>query len=571
MGQASNMSSDFVFSVRNDLHLQYWKSMGAELIWTQDSQGICSSFYWQRAEELKLDPAQIVGTSIFEWLLSDNPEKLLGISERVLDRHLPEQVFYLFECQGQSLPLELTLTPILRADGEAQEILAIAHQLAAIDGALTQQPNLPRQPDPYQKVLTKIARNIRSTLDLVAIRQEAVVGLGKELEVSRCLLLSYNDELKSFKVEAEYRHADIHSVLGVQWRSPESPLLTQSLQSRAALTVDYLSKALGDSRSAFVVPTLYQNKVNGFICLQQCDNPRHWSEGEKELTQELAEQLGTAIGHATLYYELEKANQDATEASRLKSDFLASTTHELRTPLNGIIGFLKLILDDMADDREEELEFVEEAHKSAIHLLNLINDILDIAKIESGKVDLDLDAISLSEVLENVEKFARPQAATKNLTWEIIVPDTYDDILLYSNYQRTFQILLNLVSNALKFTNEGGVTISVELVFKEVHRHDQTFPGMAKIKVEDTGIGVALDMQEKLFKSFSQVTGGHTRKYGGTGLGLAISKKLVEAIGGKVSFYSMGEDLGSTVTFSMPLNQKPLLKKLLNEDPQVIA
>ncbi|NJN72647.1 MAG: GAF domain-containing protein [Limnothrix sp. RL_2_0] len=565
------MNSDLMSSSQNELHIQYWRSLGAELVWVQEQTGLCSSFYWQRSAEFGLSPQAIVGTSIFQWFLSDNPTKLQEVCERVLARHLPEQVFCLFECQGQALPLELNLSPIVTADGGAQQILAIAHQLAAIDGALTQQPNLPRQADPYQKVLTKIARNIRSTLDLVAIRQEAVTGLGKVLEVSRCLLLSYDDAKKMFKVEAEYRHTDVKSVLGVQWRSPESPLLTTALQSREALTVDFLAEALGDSKSAFVVPTLYQNKVNGFICLQQCDNTRDWSEGEQELTQELAEQLGTAIGHATLYHELEQANQAATEASRLKSDFLASTTHELRTPLNGIIGFLKLILDDMADDREEELEFVDEAHKSAIHLLNLINDILDIAKIESGKVEIDLDAVSLSEVLKNVENFARPQAESKNLTWDIIVPDTYDDILLYSNYQRTFQILLNLVSNALKFTNEGGVMISVELVFKQVQRHGQTFPGMAKIKVEDTGIGVALDMQDKLFKSFSQVTGGHTRKYGGTGLGLAISKKLVEAIGGTVSFYSMGEDLGSTVTFSMPLNQIPLLKKSLSDDPQVIA
>jgi signal transduction histidine kinase len=360
-------------------------------------------------------------------------------------------------------------------------------------------------------------------------------------------------------------------VLGVQWSVTDSPLLAQAVQSRQALDVDYLTDALGDSQSAFVVPTLYQNRVNGFICLQQCDSARHWSEGEQELTQELAEQLGTAIAHATLYHELEQANQAATEASRLKSDFLASTTHELRTPLNGIIGFLKLILDDMADDREEELEFVEEAHKSAIHLLNLIDDILDIAKIESGKVEVELDAVSLTELLTNLDNFARPQTQSKNLSWEIIAPDTYDDIILYANYQRTFQVLLNLVSNALKFTHKGGITLSVELVIKDVVRGGRTFPGMVKLKVEDTGIGVALDMQEKLFKSFSQVTGGHTRKYGGTGLGLAISKKLVEAIGGKISFYSMGEDLGSTVTFSVPLNQKPLLKNRPDEDPQVIT
>ncbi|WP_084176538.1 sensor histidine kinase [[Limnothrix rosea] IAM M-220] len=555
----------------NELHLQYWQALGAELIWLQDKQGICTGFFWRDATNFGLDSQEIVGAPILDWFQTEQQEKLKQVTDRVFERNLPEQVTCLFEVGDRPLPVEINLTPIFQPNGGVQQLIAIAHQLPTSDSSLTQQPSLPRQPDPYQKVLTSIARKIRSTLDLIAIRQEAVTGLGKALNVSRCLLLSYDEESHSFQVAAEYRHSDVISVLGVQWRSPDSPLLEHAVQSREAIDVDYLTDALGDSQSAFVVPTLYQNKVNGFICLQQCDNLRLWSEGEKELTQELAEQLGTAIAHATLYHELEQANQAATEASRLKSDFLASTTHELRTPLNGIIGFLKLILDDMADDREEELEFVGEAYKSAIHLLNLINDILDIAKIEAGKIEIDLDAVSLSEVLKNVDNFARPQAQNKNLEWNIVVPNTYDDIILYSNEQRTFQILLNLVGNAMKFTHEGGVTVSVELVLRDVHRNGRNFPGMVKIKVEDTGIGVALDKQDKLFQSFSQVTGGHTRKYSGTGLGLAISKKLVEAIGGKVSFYSMGENLGSTVTFSMPLNQKPLLKNDPTDDPQVIV
>lgn len=556
---------------RNELHLQYWQSLGAELIWLQDLEGICTGFFWRDAALFGLDSGKMLGQPIDEGFGKPQLDQFTQGVEQVFTRSVPAQVIDTFLIGDRPLSFQINLTPLPVAEGSTPQVLAIAQQLPVQDADTHILVQRPQPPDLFQKVLTRIARKIRSTLDLVVIRQEAVTGLGKALDVSRCLLLSYDETDTTFQVAAEYRHADSVSVLGVAWRSPESPLLEESLQTREPLEVDYLTAALGDSQSAFVVPTLYRKKVNGFICLQQCDQPRLWSQGERELTQELAEQLGTAIAHATLYHELEQANQASTEASRLKSDFLASTTHELRTPLNGIIGFLKLILDDMADDREEELEFIEEAHKSAIHLLSLINDILDIAKIESGKIEIDLDAVSLSEVLKNVDKFARPQAQQKQLNWDIIVPDTYDDIILYSNEQRTFQILLNLVSNAMKFTHEGGVTVSVELVLRDVERNGRSFPGMVKLKVEDTGIGVALDKQDKLFQSFSQVTGGHTRKYGGTGLGLAISKKLVEAIGGKISFYSMGENLGSTVTFSMPLNQKPLLKHNPTDDPQVIT
>ena len=129
---------------------------------------------------------------------------------------------------------------------------------------------------------------------------------------------------------------------------------------------------------------------------------------------------------------------------------------------------------------------------------------------------------------------------------------------MYGNYQRLLQIILNLTGNAIKFTNEGGIWISTEVIKKKVTFQNQQFPGMLKIRVADTGIGVSLDQQDKLFESFFQVDGDRTRKYGGTGLGLAISQKLVEAMGGTVNFYSMGEGLGSTVTFTVPLYQEPL-------------
>jgi signal transduction histidine kinase len=308
-----------------------------------------------------------------------------------------------------------------------------------------------------------------------------------------------------------------------------------------------------------VVSTCYQDEPNGLISLEQCDRSRQWSEAEIELVRELAEQVGTAIAHGTLYKELELASERAEEASRLKSEFLANTSHELRTPLNGMIGFLKLILEGMADDPEEQRDFIQEAHRLAIHLHNLINDILDIAKIEAGKMELELGQVRLRELMNDVEDFTLNLAQQKNLSLNIELPAARDEIILYGNYQRLLQVLLNLIGNAIKFTHEGGVTISAEVLKKKVTFKDHEFPGIVKIRVADTGIGVSLDKQDKLFQSFSQVDGSRTRSYGGTGLGLAISQRLVETMGGVVNFYSMGEGLGSTVTFTVPLYQEPMM------------
>jgi signal transduction histidine kinase len=333
-------------------------------------------------------------------------------------------------------------------------------------------------------------------------------------------------------------------------------------------------------QTRLAVATHYLEQSNGLIVLYQCDPDRVWTQAEIEFMQELADQVGTAIAHASLFSEsqtlatelqrvncdlrqkhreLEEARHQAEAASHLKSEFLANTSHELRTPLNGMIGFLKLILDGMAEDPEEQREFLEEAHRSAMHLLEIINDVLDIAKIEAGKMQIELSPVNLDEVLAQLENMTRTQVRQKFLSFEIQQPATHDEILLYGNYQRLLQVLLNLVGNAIKFTHEGGITISAEVIKKRVVVQNQELPGLVKIRVADTGIGVSLDKQDKLFQSFSQVDGSLTRQYGGTGLGLAISQKLVEAMGGVVNFYSMGEGLGSTVTFTIPLYQEPVM------------
>ncbi|XQQ05807.1 MAG: sensor histidine kinase [Leptolyngbya sp. IPPAS B-1204] len=329
-----------------------------------------------------------------------------------------------------------------------------------------------------------------------------------------------------------------------------------------------------------VIATCYQDQPNSLILLHQLNRSRLWSEIEIDLLREIADQVGTGIAHASLFKasrtivdelqrmneslmrqhsDLEEARQQAEAASRLKSEFLANTSHELRTPLNGVIGFLKLILDGMIDEPEEQRQCIDEAYRSAMHLMDVIQDILDIAKIEAGKMQLDLNPVKLDDLLVDVEKFTRPQAQQRNLSFEIRAPDTRDEVILYGNYQRLKQVMLNLVGNAIKFTHEGSITISAEVIPGKVVVQGEEKPGMVKISVADTGIGVSLEKQDKLFQTFSQVDGSRTRQYGGTGLGLAISQKLVEAMGGVVNFFSMGEGLGSTVTFTVPLYQDPVM------------
>jgi len=306
-------------------------------------------------------------------------------------------------------------------------------------------------------------------------------------------------------------------------------------------------------KSVLILSTFYQDQRNGIISLEQYDYCRQWSQIEIDLLNKLADQVGTAIAHATLYQELQKVSQ-------YKSHFIANTSHELRTPIHVIINSVDLILEDVITESQQQKEFLKKISQSSRHLLKLIEDLLDIHKIELGKMEIEFKTISLTEVLQNTETLMRPQAENKNLTFKIKYPESYEDVVLYSNSQRLFQVMLNLISNAIKFTHKGGIYILAEVISKKIEFQDYQFPGFVKISVADSGIGVPLNKQDELFEQFFQVDNSPTKFYPGTGLGLAISKTLVEAMGGTISFYSMGEDLGSTVTFTVLLNHLPLLK-----------
>ena len=537
-----------------------WQNLGAELVFTQDSSGKYLSFYWAKAPDYGLVAEQMVGSDVHDHTFApDSIPAYLERIGRIIERRIPEQCHWCFHYEGKSIPFELVISPILCGEGEVNSVLVMGHQLSNGEIAVTTTSPLPTNPDPYQKLLTQIARKIRRTLDLETIWHQTVNSLGEALEVSRCLIISYNRDKDKLQVEAEYCQDNCQSMLGLQLDLDAEPHLKQALAGRDLVAVDLLGERKFSEKSVLVVSTFHQNQRNALICLQQCNQHRYWSIAEMELVQELADQVGTAIAHAKIYQELEQASRRAEEASRLKSEFLASTSHELRTPLNGIIGFLNLILEEMAEDPEEQREFLQEAHKSALHLLNLINDILDIARIEAGKMELNFTDVQLAELFQDVEKKTGTQALQKNLSFEIKLPQTLEPVVVYGNYQRLLQVMLNLVGNAIKFTHEGGITVSAEIVKRKVKANGQEFPGMVKVRVADTGIGVSLDKQDRLFQKFSQVDGSRTKSYGGTGLGLVISKVMVEAMGGQVNFFSMGEGLGSTVTFTVPLFQMPVI------------
>lgn len=242
--------------------------------------------------------------------------------------------------------------------------------------------------------------------------------------------------------------------------------------------------------------------------------------------------------------EVEKARAQAEQASQAKSQFLANMSHEIRTPLGVILGFSEVMLEEVSDDKNLS-ESVQAIRRNGEHLLNIINEILDLAKIESGCLPIEGLLFSVDNAIKEVVNLLRARANGKNLSLNFERADDAPD-LLHTDPTRFRQILLNLVGNALKFTDRGGVTIKLRKLPSEWGAP------LVTIDVSDSGCGIAEQNRDALFQAFSQVDLSTTRRYGGTGLGLVLSKKLAQAIGGDVILLASEPGKGSTFRLTLP-------------------
>ena len=237
----------------------------------------------------------------------------------------------------------------------------------------------------------------------------------------------------------------------------------------------------------------------------------------------------------------------AKEATRLKSQFLANMSHEIRTPITGVLGMAELMGSTELD--EEQREYIENIHSSATSLLTVINDILDFSKVESGRLDIEEVQFSLSVIVKEVVRMLKFAVQRKNLAFESDIGDGIDqELIVLGDPGRVRQIITNLLTNSIKFTNQGHVRFSVS---KEKETADSV---EIKFVVEDTGIGIQEEVRRKLFQPFSQGDASTARRFGGTGLGLTICKNLVELMNGRIGLESR-VDNGTIATFYIPFNK----------------
>jgi signal transduction histidine kinase len=295
-------------------------------------------------------------------------------------------------------------------------------------------------------------------------------------------------------------------------------------------------------RALLVVPLLRQTQVIGALVVRR-KTPGLFLDTTVDLLKAFAAQSVLAIQNARLFSELEENSRQLELASKHKSQFLANMSHELRTPLNAILGYTELIVDGIYGELPQKIrDVLDRVQSNGRHLLGLINDVLDLSKIEAGQLTLSSDTYSLVDLIHSVVGAVQPLAQEKKLDFKVEVGSNLPAV--HGDERRVTQVLLNLVGNAIKFTDKGEVAIKAS-----------GENGFFTVAVCDTGPGISESEQEKIFGEFHQTDNSSTRKKGGTGLGLAIAKRIIEMHGGRIWVQSV-EGKGSTFFFTLPMGAK---------------
>ena len=443
-------------------------------------------------------------------------------------------------------------------DREMTIVSAFAGQAAmALNGVKLVQELQERRAELARKVdeleaLSEVGEAVSSSLDIDNVLATIAMHAVELSATDGGSIMEYSERERGFRVRSVYR-TDPHVVDQLRHIriDLEETLVGRAARERRPIAVRDLGdieldphlRILYDAgwRSLVAVPLLREDQIVGSLIVRR-KRTGDFSQETLELLETFASQSALALLNAQLYHELQEQSAELAVASQHKSEFLASMSHELRTPLNAVLGFSEVLLERMFGDiNERQEDYLRDIHSSGRHLLELLNEILDLSKVEAGRMELAYSTVELAPLLEHTASMLRERAGLHGIDLRVEVDP--DASTVYADELRLKQVVLNLMTNAVKFTGDGG-----SVVVRAVR-------GTAEIRISvtDTGIGVPEADRERIFESFQQGGRGASREEG-TGLGLTLSRRIVELLGGEMWMESE-VGVGSTFAFSIPARQ----------------
>jgi signal transduction histidine kinase len=411
------------------------------------------------------------------------------------------------------------------------------------------------------RALGEVSQAVNSTLDLETVLSTIVAKAAQLSSTETGAIYGYDAQSREFRLRATYgMDQGLIDALTERHIGLDEPHIASAFaQCEPAQVADLMEEPASDLneiilragyRARLLAPLLRGEDIVGMLVVRR-STPGEFAKNTVDIIKTFAAQSALAIQNARLFHEIEDKSRQLEEASQHKSQFLANMSHELRTPLNAILGYTELMTDGAyGEPSEKTLEVLKRLEANGKHLLGLINDVLDLSKIEAGQLVLELSDYCIQDIAQTVRSTLEPLATDKKLAFKLeLAPGLPPG---HGDGRRLTQVLINLVGNAIKFTDAGEVAIKAEAANGSFH-----------VSIRDTGPGISAADQAKLFQEFQQADNAITRKKGGTGLGLAISKRIIEMHGGKIWVESQPGQ-GSTFAFTLPV----VVEQQVNVDPK---
>jgi PAS domain S-box-containing protein len=433
----------------------------------------------------------------------------------------------------------------------------------------------------FEETIAKVSSRFVGISDIDVAINESLADIGRINKASRGYIFLLNREDNNMVNTHNWYAAGVRpSDTGLKSITCEMfPAWIAKLRTGEAIYIEDISQMTDMTekqmlvsqgiKSALVLPLSIRGTLTGFIGFDNVNETGEWDDYKLAVLRVSAEIIGNALERKEATDQLAKLNEElktfnsqletkvqertkqfeeavgvAEASNRAKSEFLASMSHELRTPLNAIIGFSEVLRERYFGElNEKQAEYIVDIVDSGKHLLSLINDILDLSKIEAGKMDLDISEVKIADLLQNSLVMIKEKALAHNLSLDLDIAEEINGTKIKADERRLKQVMFNLLSNSAKFTPDGG---EIRVMAKKEGE-------MLIISVSDTGIGMTVQEQKRLFEAFYQASGGIKGKTPGTGLGLAITRSIVEKHGGKIWMESGGTNKGSRFTFTLPI------------------